>query len=226
MGRSFFYGTELRLYLGSKSFLEQIGEAPETFGLSQAQVDDYAIVVEAYSIAYRAWAPRNSRTAAKVVGKNHCKLALRRATARLAKIIDGTESVSDARKLDLGLALQRTGGPGQTPGTPVDFTVELSAIGSIMLKWKCHHPGRASGVIYLVSRRIDGDGAFVPLGFSGKKRFVDCTIPPGTIAATYRVQAVRSNAAGNSTDHRVQFSPIGMSAAMIRSTVGPMQHAA
>ncbi len=205
MARSFYYGTDWALYNGSMNFVQQIVDSPETYGLSQEQADAYQLVADAYANAYVTATTPATRTAGTVALKREWKLKIRRATARLAKIIDGTERVNDQEKVNLGLSLNHAGGPVQQPGKPDQFSAELSGIGSITLKWKCNHPTRTRGVIYFISRKIEGESDFVHIGHSGKKQYTDFTVPSGVPAVSYRVQAVRSTTASDYANFEVRF---------------------
>lgn len=85
--------------------------------------------------------------------------------------------------------------PVTTLGTPTDFTVGLGGDGALTLKWKCSSP-RASGLIYQVWRRIGDTGEFSYIGGVGGKEFVDSSVPGGASSIVYKIQAVRSTAAG------------------------------
>lgn len=88
-----------------------------------------------------------------------------------------------------------TPSPVNTLGTPTDFSVELGGDGALNLKWKCANP-RASGVLYQVWRRIGDSGDFTYVGGVGGKEFVDSGVPAGATTIVYKIQAVRSTAAG------------------------------
>lgn len=85
--------------------------------------------------------------------------------------------------------------PVTTLGTPHDFKAELAGDGSLILKWKCANP-RATGTVYQVWRKLDGDAQFSYLGGIGTKSFTDAELPSGTASVLYKVQAVRSTAEG------------------------------
>jgi hypothetical protein len=103
--------------------------------------------------------------------------------------------------------------PMAPPGTPQRFTVELQPIGWITLRWKCRNPRGAVGTLYHVHRRINaGSGAgdaFEYIGTTGRKTFVDKSIPAGAGAVTYQVQAVRSTASGAVAQFNVTFGMSG-----------------
>ena len=82
------------------------------------------------------------------------------------------------------------------PGKPRGFTFTLEQIGWVTLRWKCNNPKNAVSTLYHVHRQLNGSGAFVYLGAVGKKKFVDETLPAGTVSVTYQVQAMRSTGRG------------------------------
>ena len=89
------------------------------------------------------------------------------------------------------------------------------------LKWECRNPRGSSCTTYEIWRQTDG-GPFVGLARSGKKSFVDQTIPPGTVQLVYQIQAVRSTA-GTAARFSVNFGTSGRSKA---SQSGPVSIAA
>lgn len=96
--------------------------------------------------------------------------------------------------------------PTPPPGLPSDLRVALLATGALALSWKCPNPAGASGTIYEVQRRIDGENAtFVYIGSSGVKRFTDETLPAGTASVTYQITAIRSTARGPAARFTVRF---------------------
>ncbi len=90
------------------------------------------------------------------------------------------------------------------PGKPTDFTVKLNADGSLKLKWQCPNPEGSSGTMYQIWRRV-GDAPLAYLGTSGTKDFTDTTIPAGSSAVMYQIQAVRSTKAGDWAQFNVNF---------------------
>jgi hypothetical protein len=98
-----------------------------------------------------------------------------------------------------------TPSPVGPPGTPSNFTVELAQNGAITLKWKCVNPVGAAGTIYQVSRRIGASGEFGFVGASGRKKFVDATLPAGSGPVTYQITAQRSTSSGEPAQFTVSF---------------------
>jgi hypothetical protein len=210
MGASFYWGTEADLYSGARSFSAKLSADPAAYGISVEQASDYAAVVAVWKAAYEEAHNPSQRTKSHTFAKNDAKREIRAATARLAKCIAGTPTVTDQQKCDLGLSIRSTARTAGVPGTPNNFRVELSAIGAITIFWKCANP--TAGTMYEVYRTIEGmgggagsDAAETYLATVGKKRFTDATVPAGSSRVTYRVRAVRSTAKGEWTSFNVNF---------------------
>ena len=123
MGRSFFTGTDTELYEGSINFAALVNETPGTFGLTVQQTTAYAALNAAYAAAYIAARNPETRTQGRVATKNAAREPLRAAASDLAKIIDGTPSVSAEQKINLGLAVRRVPSPVPPPKSAPDVDV-------------------------------------------------------------------------------------------------------
>lgn len=111
--------------------------------------------------------------------------------------------------------------PLPAPGTPTHFRLELLQDGSIILRWKCANPTGGEGVIYQVARKATGSaGEFVNIGATGKREFIDSTLPRSlaTTGVTYQIIAVRSTQRGNPAEFNVNFG-VGSGGAMMASVV-------
>ncbi len=97
--------------------------------------------------------------------------------------------------------------PVTTLGTPSNFKANLQPDGSLKLTWKCVNP-RATGTVYNLSRRVDDDTSFTPIGGTGKKEFVDATVPLGTTQVVYRIRATRSTAVGTVAEFIVSIGNV------------------
>jgi hypothetical protein len=100
------------------------------------------------------------------------------------------------------------GSPLAPPGEPYAFAVELQQVGILTLTWQCRNPRGSEGTQYYVSRKI-GDAPYAPLGITGKRKFIDETLPAGTARVTYKVQAVRSTGAGPSAEFPLSLGNTG-----------------
>jgi hypothetical protein len=218
MARSFFTGNDAQLYTGSEAFSAQISATPTAFGLSALQASSYAALNATFGEKYLAANNEETRTKAAIVAKTEAARLLRLAAADLAKIIDGTPTVTDAQKTALGLNVRKVPSPMGAPGTAYNLKVKLMGDGSIDMGWKCNNPRGSTGTIYQIFRRIGAGAAdaFEYLGGVGSKKLHDTTIPAGTAVVTYKIQAVRSTAVGDWAEFSVNFGN-GAGGAMIAS---------
>jgi hypothetical protein len=86
--------------------------------------------------------------------------------------------------------------PIAPPGTPYRFEFELSQIGEMKLTWKCKNPKGAEGTIYQIYRQIGMSGELVYVGFTGKKKLIDMTLPRGVAMVVYQIRGVRGTTVG------------------------------
>jgi len=116
-----------------------------------------------------------------------------------------------------GLALlpvPATPAPLPPPGTPTGFTIALSQVGALTLRWRCANPRGSGGTIYQVSRQVGASGAFDVIGASGIRRFVDDTLPSGAASVTYEIVAMRSTRRGSPGRFTVNFGVGGQGEAI------------
>lgn len=196
MGKSFFRGTDSELFTGSNAFSAKINQFPEMYGLLPSEAEDYALANAAYAEAYQRAASAATATPAAVQARRDAKKVLRRKASLLTRKIAGTETVSDAQKLTLGLSVRAAPSPLPPPGKPDKIQASVSGIGEVILTWICDNPPGARGTLFRIWRSIDG-GNLEPLGIVGKKRFVDDSLTIGFTSVEYRIQAVRSTAKGD-----------------------------
>lgn len=109
--------------------------------------------------------------------------------------------------------------PVGAPGTPTDFKVELDQSGVLKLSWKCSQPVNSVGVIYQIRRRTTPSAEFAFIGASGRREWIDATLPAGSSAVTYEVVATRSTAIGAPAQFNVNFGVGGAGEAT--ATVAP-----
>lgn len=227
MGSSFFRGNDAELYTGSENFSTKISATPTAFGLSAPAAAAYAALNTTWRSAYEVATDPATRTKAAIAAKNEARDPLRQMASDLAKIIDGTSTVTNEQRIELGLNVRATPTPVPPPGTPSNFRVELFEDGSLQLKWKCNNPNGAKGTLYQVYRRTSAEGEFTYLGGSGDRKFLDATIPAGSSQVTYQIQGVRSTAVGPWAQFNVNFgvTPSGTMTATVESAT-PVKKAA
>lgn len=115
MARSFYYGSDAELYTGSQNFSTKISATPALYGLDAAQAAAYAAKNAVYEDTYVIAINPDTRTKSAVAAKNAAKKALKAMAADLAKVIDGTPTVTDAQKIDLGLNVRKAPSPVPVP---------------------------------------------------------------------------------------------------------------
>lgn len=107
--------------------------------------------------------------------------------------------------------LPRPAAPGASlpPGKPKNITATIEPTGALTLRWTCDNTEgdrRATGVFYQVFRKGPGEASFSNVGGSGTRAFTDETLPLGPDSATYIVQGVRGQIAGDPSEQfTVQF---------------------
>jgi hypothetical protein len=151
MGNSFFTGTDHQLYTGSQAFSTKISATPTAYGLVAAQATAYAALNTAYSTAYLAAIDPLTRTRAAVATKKQAKVNLKAMASDLAKIINGTPTVTDAQKIDLGLNVRAT--PAPIPPPTVRPGMDLISVVGRIVKVHIHDSasstkrGKPAGVL-------------------------------------------------------------------------------
>lgn len=128
MNRNFFDGTDAELYVGAKNCSTKVSQTPTAYGLTQLQADMFDAAVVEWSTKYETSQDPATRTKSAVAAKNAARAMIRAKASDLAKIIDGTPTVTDAQKIDLGLCVPKVPAPIPAPveAPAVDL---VSAIG-------------------------------------------------------------------------------------------------
>jgi hypothetical protein len=170
--------------------------------------------------AYLASKAPETRTKPKINAKNVAKRALVAMASELSKLIDGTASVTEEQRLELGLSVRATPTPTPDPGTATDFKVAISVNGDLDVSFKCKNPVGSRGTVYQIWRRVGATGPYTYLCGVGSKKFTDSTIPAGATQLAYQVQAVRSTAVGGWAQCDVNFgaAPSGAMTASVTET--------
>src|SRR5947209_7428713 len=142
MNRNFFNGTEAELYTGSANFSTKISSTPTAYGLVAAQATVYAALNTAWASAYNAALDPATRTKAKIAAKNQAKVNLKASAANLSKIIQGTPSVTDEQKIELGLNVRAT--PAPIPPPSVRPGVDLVSVVGRLVSVRIHDSATSS----------------------------------------------------------------------------------
>lgn len=141
MGRSFYLGTDAELYTGSQNFSTKITASPVSFGLVAAQATAYASLNSVWAAAYLLAVDPETRTRGAIAAKNQARADVRKMASDLAKLIDGTATVSDAQRLDLGLNVRATAAPIPAPSQAPHLDVVGRSGTTVTIKL---HDGTAS----------------------------------------------------------------------------------
>ena len=206
MGRSFFDTRKYdELKTGSQVFSNLISATPTAFGLTAPLALEYKTLNDDFAAKFLLAEAPETRTKVSITDRNDAAVLLKAKAKQLAKLVDGTATVTNGQREALGLSVRKTPAPKGNPGTASNFKVALNGDGSIDLTFKVNNPAGTHGTMYQIFRRIGGEGEFEYLGGVGAKKFHDATIPAGTAAVTYKIQAVRSTAVGDWAEFNVNF---------------------
>ncbi len=126
MSKNFYQGKDSSVYTGSNTFSTLISATPGAFGISVPAAAEYATLNQAYGEAYLAAIEPATRTKSAVEAKNQAKRALQQSAANLVRIINGTPTVTDQQKIDLGINVRATPTPNPIPdSSPV---IEIKSV--------------------------------------------------------------------------------------------------
>jgi len=142
MGRSgFLPDKDAALLAWSQNFSTKISATPENFGLSSAQATSYQTLHDGFADALALCDPA-VRNKTSCMAKNTAKLALKDGARSLAKIVEGTDTVTDAQKIELGLNVRAMPSPIPAPTSAPDIDI-VSVLGRTV-KLRLHNSGDPS----------------------------------------------------------------------------------
>jgi len=103
-----------------------LSASPESFGVTEAQANQYADLYEVFAEKYRIAVEPTTRTKPSVAAKNAARRELERESRALAQLIQATRHVTDEQKAELGLTVRdRVQTPIARPDKPPMVRVEL-----------------------------------------------------------------------------------------------------
>jgi hypothetical protein len=177
--------------------LAKWAEHAEQLGLTEQLVAELADATEAAREADRAQraAAQAARAATQIRDNAIEKMATLGATMIKQIRVQAERQGQQTYSLAL-MSPPEKPSPLGAPGEPYAFTFELGQTGWLTLRFKCKNPRGSVGTMYHVSRRINLQGKFEYLGSAGETKFIDTSLPAGATSVEYKVQAVRSTAAG------------------------------
>ena len=101
---------QLDLLFWSRSFNNQIGANPESYGLSYEQAADYNAKHNAYESAFVLATAARTNSRSNIIDKNEAQRVLRKTARQLAGIIRSNRAVTDSQRANLGMTIRRRGG--------------------------------------------------------------------------------------------------------------------
>lgn len=125
MPLAFLPRTDAALLAWSLNFKTMITATPTDYGLTAALATAYGALHDAYAAALQTATDPSTRTKGSVEAKNASRTALKANARLLANLVNGTASVTDAQKLDLGLTVRDL---NPTPIPPPSAAPELDVV--------------------------------------------------------------------------------------------------
>jgi len=147
---SFLPNTDAGLLAWSLNFKTLITSAPTTYGLTASLATAYGTLHDSYATALAAADPA-IRTKTAVANKNSARTALKNNARLLNDLVQGTASVTDGQKLELGLTVRATPTPIPPPSSAPGL--DVLSVSGWTVKIKLHDSdstakrGRPAGVI-------------------------------------------------------------------------------
>lgn len=168
---------------------------PAAIGLSPSQVAGLAALLdEAQDHQRQARALRIAAKSATARANTSASTVRERGGVLIKTIKAFAESTQDPEvwaRAQIPPPLPRSTSPA--PDMPSHVSLQLQTAGAVQVRWKARRAAPHTGVSFVVYRRLDTESSYSLCGISGVREFIDDSIPPGTVCATYMVQAVRSN---------------------------------
>lgn len=130
---SFLPDRDDELLAWSVNFSTRITATPTAFGLTAALATAYATVHSNYATALAACDP-GERSKADVAAKNVARATLKAQASLLAKLVQGTASVTDSQKIELGLNVRAEPTPRPAPAAPPTLAVKVVSGWTVSIK--------------------------------------------------------------------------------------------
>ena len=171
MSLGFLPRADAALLAWSANFNTLINATPTAYGLTAALATAYGTLHTAYATALAAADPA-IRTKSAVAAKNVARTNLKTDARLLAKLIEGTASVTDGRKLSLGLNVKAWPSPIPVPSSAPGL--DVASVSAWTVKIKPHDS--TSSAKRGKSPGVSGSAAF---------SFVGATAPTDSAAAKH-----------------------------------------
>jgi hypothetical protein len=133
--RGFLPDKDTQLLAWSLNFKTLITAAPTTYGLTSTMATAYTALHTAFATALEACDP-GVRNKSAVAAKNTARLNLKTSARDLAKLVEGTSTVTDAQKIELGLNVRAT--PTPIPAPTVAPDIDIVSVAGNIVKIRLH----------------------------------------------------------------------------------------
>src|SRR5436190_21193798 len=133
MPTSFLPNKDSLLLAWSLNFSTRITATPTAYGLVAGDATAYATLHTAFGTALAAVDP-GERSKSLVAAKNTARAALKNSARLLAKRVEGTATVTDAQKLDLGLNVRATPTPIPPPAYAPGIAILATIANTVKLR--------------------------------------------------------------------------------------------
>ncbi len=90
--------------------------------------------------------------------------------------------------------------PKPAPGMPTDVTSTIDNTGRIILKWKSTNAAPSSGAAFSIRRKLSTQASYTVIATVQGKTFTDDSVPEGIASASYILQGMRGNIAGEPSE--------------------------
>lgn len=139
--KGFLPDSDPALLAWSLNFSTLISAAPIPVGLTAAQATAYAALHALFSTAMAGVGP-GVRTSASVAAKNAARNNLKISARLLAKLVEGTATVSNSQKITLGLNVRAVPTPSPIPATAP--ALEVVSVSGVTAKIRLHDSASGS----------------------------------------------------------------------------------
>ncbi|HZZ44171.1 MAG TPA: hypothetical protein VFE58_14635 [Tepidisphaeraceae bacterium] len=133
MPKGFLPNTDSGLLAWSANFSSLINAAAASYGLTTALATAYGTLHSTYATCLAAADPA-VRTRSTVASKNTARTALKNNARLLARLVEGTGSVTNAQKLALGLNVRAMPSPIPAPGAAPGLDVVSVSAWTVRIK--------------------------------------------------------------------------------------------
>ena len=90
--------------------------------------------------------------------------------------------------------------PMPAPGMPTDVTTTIDNTGRIILRWKSTNSAPSTGAAFSIRRKLSTQTAYTVIATAQGRTYTDDSVPEGVASASYIIQGLRGNTAGQPSE--------------------------